>query len=342
MEQIKKMVSLLSRVRGGIPQLIFYCPIHPGSFLQVRKAVIDLKKKSPEVEEIDVIVHSPGGMPDDAYRIIRTLRSNFKVVNIVVPFWAKSAATLMALGGSIIVMDEAGELGPLDVQLAKTREDGPEFDRESALIDEYSLKRLEQRYREVYESMYIRLYEHKKINLSKTEMSRQLLDNLAKFYEPLMKQIDPYKLGDKRRKLDIGYQYGSRILSQYHSRIDQYTNRDVVDYLVNGCPDHGYIIDYELISSKLDIVKQSKIWGEEYQSILTELSLYLVLSDAEDEVCFIHDTKKATVQDNNISKKKPDTKLVKSARNPKFAQNGKESKTQSRTEVNGQGEIQAI
>ncbi|WP_346320780.1 hypothetical protein [Chitinophaga sp. YIM B06452] len=345
MIQITKLVRELSKIRNGIPQLIFHSAIHPGSFLSVRQQVMKLKTEHADVEEIDVVVHSPGGLPDDAYRIIRTLRSNFKTVNIVVPFWAKSAATLMALGGSTIILDEAGELGPLDVQLGKAREDGPEFDRESALNDEYSLKRIEQRYREVYEAMYIRLYEHKKINLSKTEMSRQLLDNLTKFYEPLMKQIDPYKLGDKRRKLDIGHQYGTRILSQYHPRIDQSTIRTVVDYLVHGCPDHGYIIDYELISSKLNIVKLSKTWGDEYQAVLTELSLYLVSSDAEDEVLFVQerDSKKSTAESNKKPpKKNTGTKLAKLPQSPKFAQNGKEIEKNSNSGDHRQAEAGVV
>lgn len=345
MQAIIKIVKDLSRIRKGIPQLIFYSAIHPGSFLEVRKQVMEYKKKSPGTDEMDVVVQSGGGMPDDAYRIIRTLRNNFKTVNIIVPFWAKSAATLMALGGSKIIMDEAGELGPLDVQLGKAREDGPEYDRESALNDEHSLKRIEQRFKEMYEAMYIRLYEHKKINIPKIELSRQLLDYLAKLYEPLMKQIDPYKLGDKRRKLDIGYQYGMRILAQYHKSIDQHNARLVVDYLVNGCPDHGFVIDYELISNLLNIVKSSKEYGDEYQEKLAELSLYLIMDGPDDEVVkFIHGIDvetKIEEKGKKMPSRKSGIKIEKLSETPKFAQNGKENKQNSLIKSSPKAELGA-
>ena len=56
----------------------------------------------------------------------------------VVPIYAKSAATLMVLGGKEIVMGMEAELGPLDVQLYD--EDKDDFD--SALNAVQSLERL--------------------------------------------------------------------------------------------------------------------------------------------------------------------------------------------------------
>ena len=48
----------------------------------VREEVFSYKKKNPGIDEVDFILHSPGGSADDAYRIIRTLRKNFKTVNL--------------------------------------------------------------------------------------------------------------------------------------------------------------------------------------------------------------------------------------------------------------------
>lgn len=234
------------------------------------------------------IIQSPGGLADDAYRIIRTLRKNFETVNIIVPFWAKSASTLLSFGGTKIVMDEFGEFGPLDAQVVKTREDSPEYDRESALNDEHSLSRIETRYKEMFEAMYIRLYEHKSINIPKNTLSEQLLANLSKFYEPLLKQIDPYKLGEKRRILDIGTQYARRILTQYHPSLDTIKIRGLVDFLINGCPDHGYIIDYDLLSKFIDFVETSdKFAGEKYAKALRDVSLGLIDFASNEEAGYI-------------------------------------------------------
>ena len=67
-----------------------------------------LKNKAKQ-KEIDFILNSPGGSPADAYRIIKILHQYYEKVNIVIPFWAKSAATLLSLGGNEIIMDNLAE-----------------------------------------------------------------------------------------------------------------------------------------------------------------------------------------------------------------------------------------
>ncbi len=285
-------IRKLGSIRPGVPQFLFSDVVFPMAAKEVRKAVIEYKKENTDIKEIDVFINSPGGLADDAYRIIRTFRNNFETVNIIVPLWAKSAATLLCLGGSKIIMDEYGEFGPLDAQLAKVRDDSPEIERESALNDEHSLRRIETRFKEMFETIFIRLYEHKKINIPKAELSQQLFRNLSKFYEPLLKQIDPYKLGDKRRKLDIGGHYAGRILIQFGAANDPVEIRKLVDFLVDGCPDHGYVIDYDLISSFLsNVLTGEEFGGAEYVTYLSDLSL-LLMSDIDDEyVGFIPDKK---------------------------------------------------
>jgi hypothetical protein len=188
-------------------------------------------------------------------------------------------------------MDEYAEFGPLDVQLGKERNDSPEFDRESALNDEHSLRRIETRFKEMFEIIYVRFYEHKKINIPKSILSQQLFENLSKFYEPLLKQIDPYKLGDKRRKLDIGAQYAKRILAQFSSLKDKSQIRPFVDFLVDGCPDHGYVIDYDIMKLFLDnVYTGEEAFGKEYAAGLTELSFELLsLEEPIEYIGFIPD-----------------------------------------------------
>jgi hypothetical protein len=251
MNELQNKILELKTIRGGVPQLLFAAPVYPDFTIELRECILDYKGKGGVLDEVDFIIDSPGGLADEAYKIIRTLRANFKKVNVVVPFWAKSAATLVSLGGSTIIMDEFAEFGPLDAQLGEARDDSPEIERVSALNDEHSLRRVETRFKEMFETIFIRIYEHKKINIPKSELSKQLFENLSKFYEPLLKQIDPYKLGEKRRKLDIGSQYAFRILARYSEINDAQKIREFVDFLVDGCPDHGYVIDYDLMSKFL-------------------------------------------------------------------------------------------
>ena len=155
--EMTNFVNQLGKIRN-IPQFLFCDEIIPKNLLELRTEIINFKNNNGASDEIDFILNSPGGSPSDAYRIIRTLRNNFQTINIIVPFWAKSAATLIALGGTNIIMDEFGEFGPLDIQLAKEREDSPYYERESALNDEHSLKRIEIRARELFQSTFMQIY----------------------------------------------------------------------------------------------------------------------------------------------------------------------------------------
>ncbi len=328
MKEINAIIQNLYKIRN-VPQYLFMAPIHPQSNLKVRKDVVSLRSKNPlnDINEIDFILQSPGGRPDDAYRIIRTLRKNFEIVNIIIPFWAKSAATLISLGGTKIIMDEFGELGPLDIQIPKEREDSPDIDRESALNDEHSLKRIESRSLELFQTIFTNIYASKNIPINKNELSKQILEYLSKFYEPLLSQINPYKLGEKKRKLDIGEHYANRILTLYNPDLSDQKKNFLIDYLVNGCPDHGYIIDYDLISIFLPNVEKSHTFGEEYALCLTELSNHMIKDDYQNEVIgFIP----AISINSNLTKRQH------SSRNRKNEENNKQKVEHSQNESKGQ------
>ncbi len=66
---------------------------------------------------LDVVLHSPGGMSDATAAIVDLLRAKFNHIRFIVPFYAKSAATMLALSGNEILMTEAAELGPIDPQM---------------------------------------------------------------------------------------------------------------------------------------------------------------------------------------------------------------------------------
>lgn len=66
------------------------------------------------VEKLDLFIYSRGGAIDVPWRIVSALRQASDEWNILVPFRANSAATLIALGADEIVMGRQGELGPID------------------------------------------------------------------------------------------------------------------------------------------------------------------------------------------------------------------------------------
>lgn len=70
-----------------------------------------------EVENLDLMINSPGGSGVVAEKIVEMCRKYCKgEFRVIVPNMAKSAATMVALGADVIVMGYCSELGPIDAQ----------------------------------------------------------------------------------------------------------------------------------------------------------------------------------------------------------------------------------
>ncbi len=71
---------------------------------------------------LDVVLHSPGGIAEAAESIVEILRDKFTDIRFIVPSIAKSAATMLAMSGNTLVIDERSELGPTDPQMQVNRD----------------------------------------------------------------------------------------------------------------------------------------------------------------------------------------------------------------------------
>lgn len=82
--------------------------------------MIDLLHNIKRGTPIDLLLNSPGGNIDAAEKIITLIRKRAgnAAVRVIVPDYAKSAATLIALGANSIVMSDSSELGIIDPQVA--------------------------------------------------------------------------------------------------------------------------------------------------------------------------------------------------------------------------------
>jgi hypothetical protein len=93
--------------------------------------------QSLEGEKVDVLLHSPGGSADAVQSIVDIIRSKFSDVSFIIPNVAKSAATMLALSGNELIMDEMSELGPTDPQFVIPRRDGIIQAAGQAIIDQF-------------------------------------------------------------------------------------------------------------------------------------------------------------------------------------------------------------
>ncbi|HEV7243155.1 MAG TPA: hypothetical protein VGQ36_28270 [Thermoanaerobaculia bacterium] len=195
------------------------------------------RKKFQNIETLEVLLHSPGGHAEIAYSTIKFLRKHCKRLNVLVPMYAKSAATLMCLGADTIFMGEFAELGPLDVQITDVYDRGQapfspldEF-KSMEFLREYATELLN-----YFSTLMIGI-----AGMSVKEAIHEAIPAVTGLMAPLYQRVDPSKVGGYRRSLAVGEDYAVRLLRQRGIKKAD----EIVEKLVWGYPSHSFVIDME-------------------------------------------------------------------------------------------------
>jgi ClpP class serine protease len=83
------------------------------------ESVLRAIRGTPAGKTIEIVLHTPGGLVLAASQIARALRDHDGRVIAVVPHYAMSGGTLIALAADEIVIDRHAALGPVDPQLGQ-------------------------------------------------------------------------------------------------------------------------------------------------------------------------------------------------------------------------------
>lgn len=105
-------IANLEGVLGGEPVLVYVQDsiIGPWDVMPIFSLLSEIGK----VEKLNLILQSPGGYADDAYKIANLIHEFCGYLTVVIPLKAKSAATILGLAGNRILMSALSELGPCD------------------------------------------------------------------------------------------------------------------------------------------------------------------------------------------------------------------------------------
>ena len=112
-----KAHELLGRIQGRRNRKLMFLVIHRPIDGTTAYEVARLFRQMGDIGDLDIILDSGGGDLDAAYKTLKIIRSYAKNIAVIVPFYAKSAATLIALGGDSLILCKGGELGPMDPQV---------------------------------------------------------------------------------------------------------------------------------------------------------------------------------------------------------------------------------
>lgn len=103
--------------------IIYFTEItHPSGSISIRDIATFndlLENKNKETTELDLLLQSSGGDIDAAEQIVNLCRKRSKNFRVIIPQYAKSAATLIAISADKIVMRDTSELGLIDPQIYK-------------------------------------------------------------------------------------------------------------------------------------------------------------------------------------------------------------------------------
>jgi hypothetical protein len=96
-----------------------------------------------EGDDLDIIIHSPGGSAEAAEAVVTYLRSKFKSIRVFVPHAAMSAATMFACAGDRIVMGKHSFLGPIDPQFIMQTELGVMAVPAHSIVEQFRMAQTE-------------------------------------------------------------------------------------------------------------------------------------------------------------------------------------------------------
>ena len=246
--------KLLNRLKTDV--LIIKHAIYDELFDKIVNEVVAKYKEKKLSDKLSLFLVTSGGDANIAIKIVNFLQSIYKNgYSQYVISRCKSAGTIICCGATdLVFVKYFGEIGPLDAQLLK-KEDF-KFQQQSSLNVFSCLQKLQ---------TDLMIYF---IRLVSTEYSPdraiKMCDIMSKnMYEPICRQINPYQLGEISRAMEIAKKYCNIANSKYKILLD-----DGIEQLVNGYPNHGFVIDAK---EALKSFKKEKIKEEDfldYQEIL--------------------------------------------------------------------------
>jgi len=199
------------------------------------ESLITMLMSRPCRPNLFMILITNGGSPDAAYRIARAIQSHYTKFTVCVSGICKSAGTLLLLGANELVFSEHGEIGPLDIQMAKKDE---LWESESGLTVMTALTALSENAQDAFDHFLVSLTTRSGGRITVRTASEIAAKLTQALYTPIADQIDPIHMGEVKRSMAIAKEYGERLVR--HSGICLETR---LGRLISGYPSHSFVID---------------------------------------------------------------------------------------------------
>lgn len=270
---VNTLVSDLMKIRQRNLLILYYASTRKPTGYIIRDDVERLLKlfrtsqsSSNGDMDLDVIVHCLGGDPSSAYRIAQLIRFFSSNVNILIPEFAYSAATLLSFCGDNIYLSIDSCISPIDVSSTVGENGGESVE---VINIDYYIRFVEECRKKLEDILDGRERKyHKDVPITKIE-------------EPLLvalvKEVGTLRIGKFFRERLLTAQYAEALLEDYLlKRVDRVDKLDlskkITKQLIFECPSHQFDIDYNLARKmKIPIKLMNMGEAEMAKNLLYEL-----------------------------------------------------------------------
>jgi membrane-bound ClpP family serine protease len=177
------------------------------------------------VEKLDVFLCSNGGSAAVPWRFVSLFREYAKSFNVLIPYRAYSAATLLALGADEIVMHPFAEMGPID----------PTVSNEFNPVESGTGRRLGISVEDV------KAY----LTFIKATVGITHEDELVQTIRILAEKVHPLALGNVERFISQTRMMAGKILRTHMRDNDQHIIDEIIENLASKLYFHGHAINRE-------------------------------------------------------------------------------------------------
>ena len=147
---------------------------------------------------------------------------------------------MLCLVADELVLGDLGELGPLDAQCDERQQaDFPLNTSRLALFK--ALEQLQAMALDAYEDAVQRVV--KGSRMSPFDAGTKAAEVTASLYGPIYAKIDPIRVAEGARGLEVGSSYALRILARHRPDIPAERHGELVHRLIHAYPSHGFVID---------------------------------------------------------------------------------------------------
>lgn len=247
----------------------------------VEVRIVDMARSRKRRKNLVLFLTTSGGDADVAFRIARFLQCTYSKFICVIPGWCKSAGTLLSLGANEVVFGVHGELGPLDVQMAK-RDDL--LDSESGLTVMDALTAIHEKTLLAFEHFFIETTIKGGGRLSVQTASEIAVGLATGLFAPISQQIDPIHIGEAYRSMAIATEYGQRLIEK-----NKNTNEKGLNKIITGYPSHGFVIDRLEAKTVFEHVREC---SEDEQRLIDNFGKLILRPVGKPWIAFLNDEPK--------------------------------------------------